>query len=280
MEYRHFELHAKLEKSHWWFRARNGIIGGLCKSLIPPDRKKTVVDIGCGTGSTLAELSESYHCIGIDNSETAIEFAKKNYPHLDFFCGEILDGMDEIARRADVFLLLDVLEHVEDDFELLSGLLRAAKPGAILIITVPADMSLWSLHDVSYGHFRRYSTARLKALWQGLSATELMLSHFNRRLYAPIKAVRRLSRRRGTTGGEAGTDLKMPPRVVNSLLEKIFVGERAKLSDLLAGRRTTGYKKGVSLISILRREQGQVDIRSTPSKLAGETGDSAILSHE
>ena len=42
---------------------------------------------------------------------------------------------------------------------MLSGLLAAAAPGAYFLLTVPADESLWSEHDESFGHYRRYDRA-------------------------------------------------------------------------------------------------------------------------
>ena len=45
---------------------------------------------------------------------------------------------------------------------MLSELLAAASPGCYFLLTVPADPSLWSEHDESFGHYRRYDRARLE----------------------------------------------------------------------------------------------------------------------
>ena len=50
-----------------------------------------------------------------------------------------------------------------------------------------------------------------------------------------------------------GIELTVPPKPLNGLLETIFRGERNRLTDLLKGNRTEGYRFGVSLIAVLRR---------------------------
>jgi hypothetical protein len=63
-------------------------------------------------------------------------------------------------------LLMDVIEHIEDDTGFLTGL--RARPyldrETRLLITVPAFQSLFSSHDTFLGHYRRYSTASLRRL--------------------------------------------------------------------------------------------------------------------
>src|SRR3546814_17446878 len=55
----------------------------------------------------------------------------------------------EIATSdADLLLLMDVLEHVEDAAGLLRTYLDKAPPQAQAVITVPAFQFLWSHHDV------------------------------------------------------------------------------------------------------------------------------------
>lgn len=62
------------------------------------------------------------------------------------------------------FLLTDVLEHIEDDFNFLRDVTLQADTGSVFIVTVPALMNLWSGHDVYLKHFRRYTKSNLKSL--------------------------------------------------------------------------------------------------------------------
>ncbi len=268
MQSEQFQIHAAKESVHWWFTARRRILRDLIARVLPPSRRSTVVDVGCGTGGNAASLSADYNCVGIDPSREAIDLARRRFPHVRFICGLAPDDLGSVAQEAGLFLLSDVLEHVPDDFALLSGLLAAAHPGAYVLITVPADLSLWSPHDESHAHYRRYDRRRLERLWDGLPVTDLLISHFNSRLYPVIKLTRMLNKWRGRAAGDAGTDVWVLPRPINCMLERVFAGERKVLTDLLEGRRHRGFPFGVSLIALLRRESGVVVHRRKPPRAA------------
>ena len=112
-------------------------------------------------------------------------------------------AIEEDMAQVKLVLLTDVLEHVSDDFALLSSLMNASEPGTHFLVTVPADESLWSQHDESFGHFRRYDLPRFRRLWQGLSVDELLASAYNARLFPLVKGVRKWNRWRGEAAGEA-----------------------------------------------------------------------------
>jgi hypothetical protein len=64
----------------------------------------------------------------------------------------------------DAVLLLDVLEHVEDDRGFLARLVAESTPEAIFLVTVPAWPQLYSAHDVALQHFRRYTPSACREL--------------------------------------------------------------------------------------------------------------------
>jgi len=78
-----------------------------------------VLEVGCGTGANIAALAEEYHCVGIDTSQQAIDLARRHSPGVEFLRGTAPDDLGEYAVQARLFLLMDVLEHVADDFEML-----------------------------------------------------------------------------------------------------------------------------------------------------------------
>jgi hypothetical protein len=147
-----------------------------------------------------------------------------------------------------------VLEHVQDDRGLLSSLAAVAKPGAYFVLTVPAGMALWSPHDESHGHYRRYERNGLEALWSDLPLAPHLVSHFNTRLYPLIRAARIFARLSGRSLGRANTDLALPPSWINAALRRIFAGEARRLVSVLRGDRRRGYPFGVSLLAVLRRQ--------------------------
>jgi len=72
-------------------------------------------------------------------------------------------------------LMLDVLEHVDDDRGALRDTVSSfLAPGGWLLVSVPAGELLFSRHDELLGHKRRYTPARLRALVEdaGLAIVE------------------------------------------------------------------------------------------------------------
>jgi SAM-dependent methyltransferase len=275
MQSAQFQLHAEIEQQHWWFVARRQILTDVIHAVLPPSRETTIVDVGCGTGANLAGLADRYDCVGIDTSADAIRLAQSRFPGVKFIRGFAPRDLGSIVERARLILLSDVLEHVPDDFAMFSELLAAVQPGTFLLVTVPAELALWSEHDRAFGHYRRYDRQRLAQIWEGLPARPVFVSPFNARLYPVVKAVRRWSRVCGRSAGEAGTDFRMPASLVNEALSRCFSGERKRLSRLARGEAARPYRRGVSLMALLERGDGAVEPRIKPSDAAADYFDPA-----
>ncbi len=267
MQSEQFQLHADIEQRHWWFVARRRILRRLVAQVAPRSPQTTIVDVGCGTGANIAALADEYHCVGIDTSAEAVELASQRFPAVRFIAGRAPGDLGELAAQARLFMLTDVLEHIADDYAAFSELLAAASPGCYFLVTVPADESLWSEHDESFGHYRRYDQARLEGIWAGLPVTPLLVSYFNTRLLPIVRVVRRWNRKRGHASGRVGTDFWLPNRPANALLTSVFAGESKRLLGVLRGRRS-GFGTGASLVAILRRETGEVTPRCKPQGLS------------
>jgi SAM-dependent methyltransferase len=261
-----FQLHADIEQRHWWFVGRRRIVRRLIGRVLPPAQETTIVDVGCGTGANIAALANSYDCVGIDTSTEAIDLARQRFPEVRFLSGSAPADLGELALQARMFTLMDVLEHVDDDFALLSELMAASSPGTYFLLTVPADESLWSEHDESFGHYRRYDRDRFEQVWAGLPVRTLLTSYFNSRLCHLIRLIRARNRRKGRAAGSAGTDFWVPVAPVNRLLEATFAGEARRLLGVLGGRRRA-YRAGASLVALLRREPGRIAVRTKPNDL-------------
>ena len=162
---------------------------------------------------------------------------------------------------------MDVLEHVSDDFALLSELLAAAAPGTHFLLTVPADPSLWSVHDESFGHYRRYDRPRLEMVWAGLPVSTRLVSYFNARLLPMVRLVR-VAEPPSRAGGRAGGHRFLAAQPAGQLPLAGHPGRRiAAPVAVLQGRRQQGYAAGASLVAILRREQGPIAMRQKPADL-------------
>ncbi|MDZ4773501.1 MAG: methyltransferase domain-containing protein [Planctomycetota bacterium] len=263
----------RIEERHWWFAARRKIVRDVLRDLVPASKDALIIDIGCGTGGNSGALSDEYRCVGIDSSKEAVDFATTRHPHAHFIRGEVPRDLGPLVREARAFFLMDVLEHVADDFQLFSRIAAEASPGAIFVITTPAHESLWSAHDVASKHYRRYSEDRLKRLWSGLPITQLLFSPYNARLLPVVRVARSLNNALGRTSGDAGTDMRVPSAPLNSVLRAVFAGESTFLRRSLRDGGGPAFPDGVSYFAVLRRERGELAPRTKPRDVASDLHD-------
>ena len=154
-------------KRHPWELARANFILLLLKKRLFVNREtKTVLDAGCGDAFLVSFLASHFpqlEFIALDNVFTDNDLERLNresLPNIHFY-----NYLSKIVAKADIVLLLDVLEHVEDEKTLLDPISSGPGKEAEFIVTVPAWKALFSNHDEILGHYRRYQTKSLaKAL--------------------------------------------------------------------------------------------------------------------
>jgi SAM-dependent methyltransferase len=240
MERSAYEEMAAIDAGHWWYRARRTIVGAMIARHVPTRPDTVIVEIGCGTGSNLPVLAQFGKLTAIEPDAIARTYAatRSNGQVLE---GRLPDALPLDAQSVDVAVMLDVLEHVEDDVAALKAVATKLKPGGRYVLTVPALPALWSPHDEEHHHKRRYTASTLRAaLDQGGFQVET-LSYFNTLLLPMIAGVRWI---KNVTGSKA-VDTGMPSAWLNTVLEHIFAFER-----ILIGR--IPMPLGVSLIAIAR----------------------------
>jgi len=232
-------VHLEEDRRHWYFRARLAVLLAVLRREIAR-RPARVVELGCGSGNVLEALGEFGEALGVEADERLVAAARA--AGLDVRRGSLPHDVPVPTGSADAVLLLDVIEHVDDDVAALGAARRLLRPGGLLLVTVPAHPWLWSAHDVALGHRRRYTARGLRRTVEAAGLRVVRTSHFNTVLFPAIAAVRIVKR----AAGSGGHDLRRPPAPVNRLLERCFALERhvvprASLpfgaSLLLVGRR-------------------------------------------
>ncbi|HTY55038.1 MAG TPA: class I SAM-dependent methyltransferase [Candidatus Binataceae bacterium] len=232
---------AEVEDDHWWFSGRRIILDSmLARTDLPKDA--AILEAGCGTGGNLRMLSRRGSVCAMELDQQACEFARSRAV-ADVARGKLPDQIPFGNRNFDVVLLIDVLEHLDDDGAALGALRERIKPGGILLATVPAFQLLWSPHDVAHHHRRRYRAGQLREVVSEAGFDILYLSYYNTMLFAPILAARVAQRLTGRHPEDHG--LKLPPRPVNWALRQTFAAERLLL-------RRVSFPVGVSLIVLAR----------------------------
>lgn len=248
MEERYYDEYARIQDEHWWFEGRRRIIGSVLESSLRgrPAGGRRILDIGCGTGTNLAQLSRFGAVQGVDSEPAAVERCRRD----GWKVTQVGDGALPFADGSfDLVTLLDVIEHVDDDLALLAEARRLLAPGGTVLVAVPAYTWMWGAQDVISHHRRRYTARRLRGALVGAGLAPRRTTYFNTLLFPPIAVVRILRRLRGSDGGEEEvvSDFEMNrPGRTNALLARLF-GLEARLL------RSLSFPFGVSVLAVARR---------------------------
>lgn len=185
---RMIESYLKIPSDSWWYKTRGELIYLLIKRYSSTQQPE-VCDIGCGCGVTIEYLrSKGIGKVdGIDFQETFVSYASKKGGNVRL-C-DIEKGIS-MAKRYDVVILSDVLEHLNDDKKVLRDVFSLLKDEGICIVFVPAFEILWSWHDVVNGHKRRYLLKTLKGLLEEAGFKVFLSSYWNFFLFIPTLLLR------------------------------------------------------------------------------------------
>lgn len=217
-----------LENHNWWFVGTREICLDLLDAYAPErDAPLRIVDVGCGTGSTLVPLGERGEVVGLDYSPLALQFCRQR-TSVPLLRGDganlpLADG------SVDVLSAIGVLEHLEDDATALRDWARALAPDGTLVMLTSAYEWMWSGHDTSNHHTRRYTAGELGRLLVRNGLEPLKISYVNTVLFPPIALVRlfqRLARRDATPDPRKDT-AEVPPPVNRALLALMRLERRA-----------------------------------------------------
>ena len=209
------------EKTYWWHLGRLKIINTYLNKHIGDKSKVKILNVGCGTGGTLGTLEKYGNVENIDVSDDAINFMKKSGYKVKKVKGIELPYKD---NTFDLIAAFDVLEHIEHDKDALREWMRVLKPGGFVIMTIPAHQWLWSQHDVSLHHFRRYTTSEVKqkAKDSGLRPKKVSYAFaFSLPMVVGFRVINRILGRKV----DAETSYVSIPKSINSLFTGLLAVE-------------------------------------------------------
>ena len=220
MEDRKYIKFYEVENNHWWFVTRKKIISHIINKKIKKNKNNSLLDFGCGTGNILDELSKKYNAYGADMSELAINFCKKRNLNNIFTNDHFFNNL-EYKNKFDIITLLDVIEHVDEDQDLLGKLKDLLTEDGSIIVTVPAYQFLFGPHDIINMHKRRYVKKTLKKVIENSGYKIYKLSYFNT-ILAPLIILRRFLDRSLRGEEYLRDDDDVPNTFFNIILKFIF----------------------------------------------------------
>ncbi len=210
------------EEKYWWHVGRRDLLAAMLRRSVPRSTSRVGFDIGCGTGANFAWLAPYGRFFG---SEVTGELWSDGRPR-PVRPVAIARGESLPLRSASVGLctFFDVLEHVEDDVGFLREVRRVLVPGGIVLLSVPAYPFLWSEHDVSLHHKRRYVRGTLHESVRS-AGLHVARTTYGMATMFPLIAGWRLLTKPLPRRGPAKTSYVETPGPMNALLTRVLRAE-------------------------------------------------------
>jgi SAM-dependent methyltransferase len=239
-----FDRLVTLEHDSFWFRSRNRLIVWAMREYFPSAGQ--LLEIGCGTGFVLACLRDAFPELRIAGAElhaSGLRHASVRLAGVNLFQ---LDARNiPFDAEFDVVGAFDVLEHIEQDEQVLEGMHGAVKPGGGIILTVPQHSWLWSASDEYAEHKRRYGRAELESKVTQAGFVIRRITSFVS-LLLPLMAASRLAEQLRQSPYDPGHEHRSAQRA-DKPLERVAELERSLIT------RGIDFPAGGSLLLIASR---------------------------
>jgi 2-polyprenyl-3-methyl-5-hydroxy-6-metoxy-1,4-benzoquinol methylase len=175
MDAEYGQVYRELYERHWWWRAREEFLLRLLRRHFAGRPPMRILDVGCGDGLFFDRLSVFGEVEGVEPDASLI---RPDSPHRQRIHVTPFDGSFQPARRYDLILMLDVLEHLPAPDAALRHALSLLSDRGLLLITVPAFPMLWTHHDDINHHFVRFTRSSFLRLARSVGARIDYLRYF------------------------------------------------------------------------------------------------------
>lgn len=213
---------ASLEAGNFWFEARNHLLVWALRRHFP--RMQSFLEIGCGTGFVLDGVSKAFPEARMAGSEilsAGLPFAAARLGQAELL--QMDARLIPYKEEFEVVGAFDVLEHIEEDEDVLAEIHRALTSGGGAIFTVPQHQWLWSVTDEHACHVRRYRVGELRRKVERAGfRVDLDTSFVS--LLLPMMVASRLSRK-DALADDPNAELRLSP-VLNRMLLAVMAVER------------------------------------------------------
>jgi SAM-dependent methyltransferase len=193
------ELHESATESGTHFidvASRDHAISELKRAL--GTRPVSIMEVGCSAGHLLADMRRSLPNATLTGGDYTLGTLVK--------LGEKMPGIPLVrfnlaasplpSNRYDAMVLLNVLEHIEDDIAATSHIARMLKPGGVAVIEVPAGPELFDDYDRQLQHFRRYTLQGISSVVEQAGLVVERRNYLGALIYPAFYLAKKLSQSR------------------------------------------------------------------------------------
>lgn len=172
-------------------------------------KKPILLEIGCSSGYFLKDLKDKFgnaEVVGADVVSQPLFNLAQQLPNTPLLQFDLLE-CPLPDNCLDAVIMLNVLEHIEDDFKALKQVFRILKPNGVLILEVPAGPELYDIYDEQLKHFRRYSSDELQKKIMSVGFKVEKSSHLGFFLYPFFKWVKRKNQKLTNNSGQLDSQI-------------------------------------------------------------------------
>lgn len=191
MEHEEYEMMYRAEDHHWWYSGMRCITTAVLDRHVGRGRNLSILDAGCGTGSTMHYLQEFGRVAGIDLAPEAVSFCRQR--GLDRLGQASIVELPFADSSFDLVVSFDVMSSCE--LELASAAMheffRVLRPGGHLMLRLPAYQWLYGRHDQLVHTKHRYTRGEISKRLKEHGFVLQRTSYANSFLF-PIAALKRL----------------------------------------------------------------------------------------
>ena len=206
---------------HWYYVAKGRAVQRMLRGAGPFE---SVLDVSAGSGVFARRLLDH----GMAQRALCVDPAYAAEHDEDHGGRPIRFRHAPDDETHQLVLMMDVLEHVEDDLGLLQAYADRLPAGGVAMITVPAFAFLWSGHDVFLEHRRRYRLGDVEALVRRAGLEVAEARYFFGLLFPVVATLRLIDRvRLGAGLVEPRSQLAPAPAMLNRALIAVHDLERA-----------------------------------------------------
>lgn len=133
--------------------------------LCRPHLGQRILEIGAGKGDFSEHFSKHSHVYVTEiSSRSKRELLTRFKDSERVQVAEVDLFSPQQSMKFDSVVMINVLEHIEQDEEVLRGVQRLLNPGGSIVLYVPAHWLLYSRFDNQIGHFRRYTSREVEGI--------------------------------------------------------------------------------------------------------------------
>lgn len=222
MQSSEYESLDRVERRHWYYAGKREIVSFWIRQCKPLDATSTLLDFGAGTGLFASEFLNKCQVRVYDTQTESQEFLRRRFP-AECVLDTTAPGIPLPNDFLDCVTALDVLEHLNEDAMAVSEFHRVLRPTGLAVITVPADMKLWSDWDVTLLHHRRYDRRQLVDLFDAKKWEIIRVTYTNIFAYPAVYLLRQLRRLRATPAAQGNrAEDRVPGPWLNRLLQFLY----------------------------------------------------------